>query len=186
MEHCKNVSEHRARSGWHPGIAAFAGKALIGAMALCCALPVAAQHRHVHGEGRLNVSIEPGLLTLALELPLEAVLGFERAPSNAQEKSVLIAAQKILSDAHLLWQPTVAAACSVQSVEVTLPKFAAGEHADIDARYRFTCAQADALKGIETTLFKYFKRLYRIETQRVGPKGQGAQRLTPKNPQLGW
>jgi hypothetical protein len=39
---------------------------------------------------------------------------------------------------------------------------------------------------VETTLFKSFKRLYRVEARRVGPVGQGAARLTPKNPVLSW
>ena len=67
-----------------------------------------------------------------------------------------------------------------------MPQFSGDAHADIDARYVFHCANPAALKGIETTLFKHFKRLYRLEVQRVGPVGQGAARLTPKQPVLNW
>lgn len=165
---------------------ALASAALVGLMALGGASPVLAQHRHVHGEGLLNVVVDPGSLTLALELPLEVALGFEHAPRSDREKKALAAVEQALADAPGLWRPTPAAACAVQSVEVTMPAFAGGEHADILARYRFACARPEALKGVETTLFQQFKRLYRIEMQRVGPKGQGAQRLTPKTPQLLW
>lgn len=164
-----------------------ANQAVVGFMlALGCASPVLAQHKHVHGEGQLNVSIDRDAIALDLELPLEVVVGFERAPKNDQEKSALTAVEKVLADAAALWQPTAAAGCVVHSVDVTMPKFDGGGHADIDARYSFKCAKPEALTEIETTLFKQFKRLYRVETQRVGPKGQGAQRLTPKNPQLSW
>lgn len=159
--------------------------ALIAA-ALLFSAPVAAQHKHVHGEGRLDVAIVGDTVTLALELPLDAVTGFERAPRSEKEKAALADAEKRFNDAAALFMPTPAAACTVQSVEVGMPKFDGGEHADVAARYVFRCANPAALKDIATTLFKHFKRLYRLETQRVGPTGQGAQRLTPKQPVLRW
>lgn len=154
---------------------------------LFLALPAAhAQHKHVHGEGRLDAAIDKDTITLNLELPLDAAVGFERAPKSDKEKAALAAAEKALNDAAALWLPTPDARCAVQSVAVGMPKFDGGGHADIDAQYVFRCASPAALKGIETTLFKQFRRLYRLEAQRVGPAGQGAQRLTPKQPVLGW
>jgi hypothetical protein len=145
-----------------------------------------AQKAHVHGEGKLDVAIEKDTITLNLELPLDATVGFERAPKNDKEKSALVAMEKALKDAASLWLPTAVANCTVQTAEVLMPKFDGGEHADTDARYVFRCANPSALKGVETSIFKSFKRLYRIEAQRVGPSGQGKQRLTPKNPVLTW
>ena len=156
------------------------------AVALLFALPARANKAHVHGEGKLDVAIDKDTITLALELPLDATVGFERAPKNDKEKAVLAAAEKTLKDAAALWRPTPAADCSVASIEVDMPTFDSGEHADVDVRHVFRCAHPAALKGIETTLFKQFKRLYRIETQRTGPVGQGAQRLTPKTSVLSW
>lgn len=159
--------------------------ALIAA-ALLVSAPALAQHRHVHGEGTLNVAIDKDTITLKLELPLDAVTGFERAPKNDKEKAALANAEKLFNDAAALFIPTPAAQCTVQSAEVGMPKFAGGEHADMDARYVFRCANPAVLKGIETTLFKHFRRLHRLETQRIGPTGQGAQRLSPKKPVLNW
>jgi hypothetical protein len=65
-------------------------------------------------------------------------------------------------------------------------KAGADDHGDIDASYVYRCAKPAALKSIETGLFKHFKRLYRLEARRVGPAGQGAARLTPKNPAITW
>lgn len=157
------------------------------ASALLLILPLAhAQHKHAHGEGRLDIAIDKDTITLNLELPLDAAVGFERAPKNEKEKTALAGAEKALNDAAALWAPTPAAQCAVQTVAVGMPKFSGDDHADVDARYVFRCANPAALKSLETTLFKHFKRLYRLEAQRVGPAGQGAQRLSPKQPILVW
>ena len=141
---------------------------------------------HSHGEAQLNVAIDKGQISLTLELPLDAAVGFERAPKSDKEKAALAAAEQTLRDTGL-FVPTAAAQCSAQPVELQMPQFS-GEHADLEATYRFQCAAPAALKGIETHLFKHFKRLYRIEAQRVGPMpgSQGKQRLTPKAPVLSW
>jgi hypothetical protein len=155
---------------------------------LAFALPVHAGKGHVHGEGKLDVSIEKDSITLTLELPLDAAVGFERAPKTDQEKAALTTAQKPSGTRHCSC-PTPAAQCTAQPPQVTMPAFDGKQgdgHGDIDATYRFRCAAPAALKSVETTLFKSFKRLYRVEAQRVGPTGQGAARLTPKNPVLNW
>ncbi len=159
--------------------------ALIAA-SLILATPARAHKAHVHGEGKLDVAIDKDVITLNLELPLDAVTGFERAPKNDKEKAALTNAEKLFNDASALFVPTPAAQCAVHATEVGMPKFDGGEHADLSARYVFHCANPAALKGIEATLFKHLKRLYRLETQRIGPSGQGAQRLTPKQPVLTW
>ena len=161
-------------------------KQLLLLVALFGALPAFSQHTHVHGEGRLDVAIDTDTVTLELELPLDAAVGFERAPRNDKERAALVATERALNDASALWQPTLAANCTVQSVVVGMPQFEGGEHADVDAHYVFRCSDPALLKGIGTTIFKQFKRLYRLETQRIGPAGQGAQRLSPKTPTLSW
>lgn len=169
------------------------------AIALLLAAPLAfAQHKHVHGEGRLDAALDKDVLTLNLELPLDAAVGFERPPKNDKEKAALAAATKALDDAAVLWAPTSAAQCALQSKDVKAP-FTGGtddhaghahegeaHHADIAASYVFRCAQPVALKSVDTTIFKSFKRLYRLEARRIGPGGQGAQRLTPNKPTLNW
>jgi hypothetical protein len=53
------------------------------------ALPAHAQH--AHGEGRLDVVIDKDSIAINLELPLDAAVGFERAPRNEREKAALAA-----------------------------------------------------------------------------------------------
>ncbi len=170
---------------------------ILFAASLLFVLPAAhAAKAHVHGEGKLDVAIDKEQITLNLELPLDAAVGFERAAKNDKEKAALAAADKALKDAAL-FLPTPAANCTLQSMEIKVP-FTGGmdqhdhahegesHHADIDANYVFRCANPAVLKGIETTIFKSFKRLYRLEVQRAGPSGQGAMRLTPNKPVLNW
>jgi hypothetical protein len=145
-----------------------------------------AQHKHVHGEGTLNVVIDGESIKIELEMPLDAAVGFEHAPKTFKQKAALAETEALLKDAEALFKPNAEADCLESNIEVTMPFFTSGEHADIDAEYMYTCGNPSALKNIETTLFAKFKRLYRLEVQRSGPNGQGAQRLTPKKPVLTW
>ena len=95
--------------------------------------------KHVHGEGRLDVAVDKGNLSLNLELPLDVAVGFEKKPKNDKEKATLEAAGKILQDAGLLWVVNPSAGCQLISAQVGLPKFDGG-HADIDASYTYRCA----------------------------------------------
>ena len=158
-------------------------------LALLAAFALPAHAQHAHGEGRLDVVIDKDSLAINLELPLDAAVGFERAPRNEREKAALAAAERTLGDAAL-FVPTPAANCKAQAPKVVMPAFGAkasnDDHGDIDASYVYRCANPTALKSIETGIFKNFKRLYRLESQRAGPAGQGAARLTPKNPAITW
>jgi hypothetical protein len=54
--------------------------------ALAIASPFAhAEKAHVHGVAELNVSVERDTLQIALESPLDSLLGFERGPQGKQE-----------------------------------------------------------------------------------------------------
>ena len=151
-------------------------------------LPALAEKGHVHGEGSLEVVIDKGTLSLRLELPLDVAVGFERAPRDDKEKAALVAARQALSD-PALFAPTPAAGCKAEPALIEMPKFEGrkpADHADIDASYEYRCAVPAALKSVETTIFKSFKRLYRLEAKRAGPAGQSAGRLTPKAPVFAW
>lgn len=148
-----------------------------------------AHAQHAHGEGRLELVIDKGSVAIKLELPLDAAVGFERGPKDERERTALAAAERALGDASL-FVPTPTANCTALAPKVVMPAFGAKAgrdgHGDIDATYSYRCTNPAALKAIETGIFKTFKRLYRLEAQRVGPSGQGAARLTPKNPVINW
>jgi hypothetical protein len=138
---------------------------------------------HTHGEGKMAIALEGKTLTITLDLPMEAAVGFERAPRNDTEKAALADAERTLSD-PALFKLSPAAACKVGPVKVSMPKAGHTGHADIQASYSYECTKPDALNELSTPIFTQFKRLYRIDGQRIGPKGQGSVRLTPKKPML--
>ncbi len=47
-----------------------------------------------------------------------------------------------------------------------------GEHADLEARYTFQCAQPTQLRTLDIGLLDAYKRIQRIHVQVAGPKGQ--------------
>lgn len=160
--------------------------------ALTLAFPASAAEKHVHGAGRIDVAIEAGKIEVELELPLDTLVGFERAPRNDRERAALEAAAATLRDGAGLFLPAAGAACKLTETTVSMPF--AGEtpaashghgHADVDAHYVFECVNAGT-GSLETALFRKFPRLYRLELQRVGPEGQAGGRLTPKAPVVRW
>ena len=64
----------------------------------------------------------------------------------------------------------VAAAATAKPAPAPSPKD--GEHADLEARYTFQCAQPGQLRTLDLGLFDAYKRIQRIHVQVAGPKGQ--------------
>lgn len=173
--------------------------------ALIAALPVAAQqHAHTHGRMALDVAIDAQTITLAIESPLDGLLGFERAPrSDAERRRVADMAARLRA-ADQLFQPDPAAGCKLSKVELDSavldlgddPKkdghehghshdHADDEHADIDVNIVFTCTRAPAARFIDVKLFDAFQRIRILDAQVASPQGQfkttlrqGASRLS--------
>lgn len=145
---------------------------------------------HVHGVAKMDLAIDGNKLILSMEMPLDNTVGFEHLPSTPAQKSALAESMKILRNASELFVPTPAAGCRVESAQVGDPfpggKGKADGHADVDADYVFRCASPAALKGLETTLFKHFSRLQRIDVQRATAGGQGAATMNPEHPGMNW
>jgi hypothetical protein len=154
-----------------------------------------AQHKaHQHGLVKLDVAVEGAVLSVALEAPLDSLVGFERAPRTEAEKRAAADALTRLRDGAALFKPDAAAQCTLASVDVKAPvlegsakpgsadgkKDAKDEHADLDADYRFQCAQPQQLRALDIGLLDAFKRIQRIETQVVTAKGQS--KVTLKRP----
>ena len=160
------------------------------AVVLSFPLLVNAAPAHVHGVAKMDLAVDGNKLTLSMEMPLDNLVGFEHLPKTDKQKAALAEAMKLLRNAADLFVPTAAADCKLEAADVGDPvpggKAKAGGHADVDADYVFRCAQPAALKGLETTLFKRFDRLHRIDVQRATVAGQGAATLTPEQPAMRW
>ena len=142
-------------------------------------------HPHEHGAARLDIAVEAGKLSLQLEAPLEALVGFERAPRTDAQRQRVDAAVARLKAADTLFEPDPASGCVLAKVELdsavlelgpaaapVKPAAPEDEHADLDASIEFRCKDTARLSFIDTRLFEAFAALQRIDVQVAAPKGQ--------------
>jgi len=142
------------------------------------------QHKpHEHGHGKLNVVIDQGAVSIELDAPMDDIIGFEHKPRNDKEKKALDEAIATLKSAEKCFALPAEASCAVKSSEAGMEAEAKG-HADLNAKWEFTCANASALKSIDVLMFKEFKRMKELDVQIAGAQGQKSQELTPKNAKL--
>src|SRR5687767_8084538 len=104
---------------------------------------------HQHGVAALDIVVDCNTLTVQFASPLDNMLGFERAPRSDAEHQQVKAMTGRLNAAEAMFKIDPAAGCRVASVELVsavlklgtpAPGEGADGHADIDARYEFTCA----------------------------------------------
>jgi hypothetical protein len=156
-------------------------------LALLLALPLAALagKAHQHGVARLDIGADPGKIVIALESPLDNLLGFERAPRSEAERKLAADTIAKLKDGASLFRIDPAAACTLASVELNsaplkLGSAAAsakdGDHGDLDAEYTFACTGTPA-GHVEIALFDAFPRLQQLAVQAATAKGQASQTL---------
>jgi hypothetical protein len=172
---------------------------LMSCLALMSGHARSAGKAHEHGVLKLDVAIEGNKLTIAMEAPLDNLLGFERAPrTDAERKAAadVLARLRSPDKGAPLFVADAAAQCSLSKAEVSAPVLeptaktdtkadtktgsANSEHADLDADYEFNCAQPGELRSLDVGLFDAYKRIQRIEVQVAGPKGQ--TKVTLKRP----
>jgi hypothetical protein len=151
---------------------------------LLLALPVLApahQKAHVHGQGRLEVVVDGPLLSIALESPLDGIVGFEHPPRTAAQKQAAAQALALLKEPARLFTLPAEAGCRAEATEVVAPvlegQASKDGHGDLDARWSFRCTAPDQLATLEQGLFAAFPRLVRLDVQVAGPKGQRKQTL---------
>lgn len=176
--------------------------ALFAALAPAAA-PAAEGHAHVHGVAELRVVVDGATLEVALETPLDNLLGFERAPRTEAERAAVRAMAARLRQPATLFTPTPAARCAAGSVDIAsaaLPADLLGkpkpaprngaasddEHADLDATFRWRCDAPAELKGMEVALLQAFPGLRSVKVQVVGPRGQSATTLAGASRSLRW
>jgi len=140
-----------------------------------------------HGAARLAVTLDGGALEIVLEGPADSFLGFEHAPrTDAQRQTVARVEQQLRQPAQL-FTPAADGACQAQAprVEIKLPSPGSREtHSEVEAAWRWQCAQPAALAHVEVGLFKAFPRLKELRAQVVTPRGQTAAVLKPGAPRL--
>ena len=195
----------RALGAWCCGLrwAAVLGAGVLLGPVVGQAQPAAA---HTHGQAQLTLAQDGSTVVLTLVMPLEAAVGFERAPRTAAERQ---RADQALARLRLPgggFQLDAAAACQPHHVTLEVgplateaarpadkarhsheahrghddhdhPAAHADAHADLEASYRFECAQPTRLRGLLTDVFEAWPRLQRLEVQLATPQGQWRQSL---------
>jgi len=151
---------------------------LLAALAVI-AVPALAGKPHEHGVARLDVAVEPALVTLLLEVPLDSLLGFEHEPKTDAERQQAAAALARLRDAGALFHIDPAAGCVAGKVELVSAALGlggaaagAGGHEDLDAKIEFGCKDGNRAGFVEVGLFDAFARLQRVDVQAVTRRGQ--------------
>lgn len=137
---------------------------------------------HVHGQARLDVIMDGQRLSLSMQIPMEALVGFERAPRNEDERSRLDSAFERLRAPNLFRTPPEAgcraapALLSWSSGGLTnLPP--QDTHTDLILAVEFECAEPGRLASIDVNAFDAFSRLRRIEARIASPSGAYARTL---------
>ena len=155
-------------------------RAALWGLTLFCAAAAHASKAHQHGAVKLDLAVENAQVSIAVEMPLDSLLGFERAPRTEVERQAAAAALQKMRDAAALFRFDAAAQCAPTEVQVEAPVLTpsgaaggAGDgHADLEASYLFRCQAPARLGALEVLLFDAFRRVERIEVQAVLPHGQ--------------
>lgn len=148
---------------------------------------VHAHKAHVHGLARMDIALQGQAFSVSLEMPLESLVGFERAPRNTLERQQVESALERLREPGLL-RLQADAQCTLRGLELEVPavlqtspsaRTPAQEHADLLAHWVFDCARPQALNSLVVGLFDAFARVQRIEVQMALPSGQRKTVLRP-------
>lgn len=154
---------------------------LLGALLALAAVPAAAAPAHEHGVARLDIAVEPARLVLGLQLPLDSLFGFERAPRTDAERAAVQAALTQLRDVAAQVRIDSKAGCADGTVQLTSAALGLGSsggaaaadgHAELEAVYEFRCSAGAKAGFVELGLFAAFARLQRVELQVATPRGQ--------------
>jgi hypothetical protein len=156
------------------------------ALAVATGAPQAwAGKAHQHGVAQLDIGVDPGRITLLLTMPLDSLVGFERAPRSDAERAQIEAALARLRSAATLLRIDPAAQCTPGPVALDSAMLGLGTtkaapkegHDDVEASVEFTCKEGTKAGFVEVGLFEAFPRLTRIDVQTAAPRGQAKATL---------
>lgn len=145
---------------------------------------------HEHGVAHMNLAIEGNSLQISVKVPLESLLGYERAPRTDAERAAATALLERLKQTQpVLALPDKAqcresAPAQVKAPLLEGPSGTASGHGDLEAQYRLQCAQTGELRQMDVTLFDVAKGISRVKAQVVGPQGQSQSVLRRNKRQI--
>ena len=143
--------------------------------------PHSHQH-HQHGKGVLEIGIEGRTLSGTLEMPLEALLGFEHAPKTGKEKSAQSKLETRLGTIDAWFEINPEAQCTPNSPQTKLDRDAHAKHSDLLYTFSYSCSNPGALKEIRLLFFKEYPSVKEVKVELASPKGQRLIMASPKSP----
>ena len=177
-----------------------------------CAAPAAAQQTrqldaHEHGVGELNIAFDGSRIAMELHAPGADIVGFEYEAESAEDRAAVDAAIALLARPQEIFVLPAAAECTVTHASAALEgedrdehgeddheDHAEDEHDDHDedeerhaefhAEYLLTCANPDAITGIEFAYFDRFENARELEVQIVTSSGAQAFEIERDAPSL--
>jgi hypothetical protein len=162
---------------------------LAGAIAWLVIFPIESSQAktrkaHAHGLATMTVALDaPSTLTVSIEIPLDSLVGFERAPRTDAERSRARDALAVLRNPSTVVKPSQAARCTPTSMSVQAPALEAAalsttpqskeDHADARVTHVFNCAEPLALQQLELVLMQHFGGIHDVRVDVALP---GVQR----------
>ena len=153
---------------------------------------------HEHGHVAMQVVLEGAVLAINVEAPGMDIVGFERVPKNAAEKTRIREAVDQLENAAAMFALPDDAGCSVTEAHAEHDAIQEHDHAHhkdkhereesshsaFHAHYAWRCEVPAALKYVDVRHFITFPATAEIEALVVSPNGQSAQELTATSTQI--
>ncbi len=140
---------------------------------------------HEHGVVKLDIAIDGNRISIAMESPLDNLVGFERAPRTPAEQRRVDDAVARLRDAGRLFRIDAAAGCRLAGATLEAPVLGIGAqagaaakdgHGDLDADIAFECRDAARAARIDLApLLQAFPGMQRIDVQLATPQGQSKE-----------
>lgn len=154
---------------------------------------------HVHGAAELNVALTGQQLQLEFISPAMNLLGYERAPTSAEESALLEQVTTTLQSGDWLIGDALAN-CQMTVPLFEVPEYGADSpdhdhehdhdedqydhnaesHADFHVQYLYDCASSPA-NSFQITAFSHFNGLEQITVQWITAGQQGLAQLTADN-----
>lgn len=150
---------------------------LVGFSLFLAASAAEAGKAHVHGKGSMEVSYDDTSLEVELKVPLESVLGHERAPKNEEEKTKEAAEVERFVKSVKLGFNVKSCQFTSQKSEVDRHK----GHADLELEMNFSCQKVPTGESLKLLSFETFPRLETVDVVIVGPTVQRKVSLSKSN-----
>lgn len=138
---------------------------------------------HEHDAAQLDIAREGGRVVLRFRAAAQAVVGFEHAPRNENERAALAVAAATLGRASPSFRWPAAAKCKVVATTLEVPGAAQvhdeaahdhehEEHADYAASWTIDCANPAALTAVYVDLARHLQPRVKLRVNVAADTGQ--------------